>query len=136
MENRQEYEMYDYARHRAKQKKFLFFHFILFVLGSFAMFSINSFVQDTTIAPIWWPYAIGAWSFILFLHIINVTIVNRFMGKEWQDKQVAHLVELQKKKIEELRSKVERDFPLVDVRRDLHQEGGEVKADHDNEDIK
>ncbi|MVX36027.1 MULTISPECIES: 2TM domain-containing protein [Myroides] len=122
MDKENNYEMYDYARHRIKQKKYLFFHFVLFVLGSIAMFVINAFVQDTTVAPVWWPYAIGLWAFVLFLHFVNVTIVNRFMGKKWQDKQIARLIEQQKKKISELRTKVEKDFPLVDVKRDLNQQ--------------
>lgn len=117
------YEMYDYARNRIKQRKMLFFHLVVFVLGSILLFCFNGLVQDNT-APgymQWWPYAVGAWALFLFLHAVNVLIVNRFMGKRWEEKQVKRLVEMQEKRIKELRTKVEKDFPLVDTKRDLEQ---------------
>ena len=43
------------------------------------------------------------------------------MGQRWQDKEIQRLVLLQERKIDELRKKVEKDYPLVDVKRDLNQ---------------
>ena len=34
------------------------------------------------------------------------------MGKEWENKQMEHLVEKQKKKIAELQQRVEKEHPL------------------------
>ncbi|AJH13847.1 MULTISPECIES: 2TM domain-containing protein [Myroides] len=121
MKRDESYEMYEYARKRLKQRKMLFFHFVVFVLGSIAMFCFNGLVQDQTTVTIWWPYAIGIWALLVFLHAVNVLIVDRFMGKRWEDKQVRRLVELQEQRIKELRAKVEKDFPLVDTQRDLAQ---------------
>lgn len=115
------YEMYDYARSRIKQRKMLFFHFIVFVLGSILMFSFNGLVQDQNAIGYtkWWPYAVSVWALFVFLHAVNVLIVDRFMGKRWEEKQVKRLVEMQEKRIKELRTRVEKDFPLVDTQRDL-----------------
>lgn len=121
MKDQREFQAFEYAKSRVKQRKLLFFHFVVFVLGSILLYCVNNFIQDPILSGVWWTYAVGIWAVLLFLHIVNVVIVNRFMGKEWQDKQIIYLVELQKQKIEELRKKVEKDFPLVDVKRDLKQ---------------
>ena len=137
MQKDKSFEMYDYARKRIKQKKILFFHFIVFVLGSLLLYVFNTFIQSpssasvTTVEPvgvesvnsvaIWWPYVVGIWALALFFHAVNVLVVNRFMGQRWQDKEIQRLVLLQERKIDELRKKVEKDYPLVDVKRDLNQ---------------
>lgn len=121
MKDNQTIEQYEYARQTIKQRKMLFFHFVVFVLGSILFFCFNEFVQDSTVSSTWWPYAVGFWALLLFLHGVNVLIVNRFMGKRWQEKQLERLIHAQQLKINELRAKVEKDFPLVDVKRDLNQ---------------
>ncbi|MHC5200629.1 2TM domain-containing protein [Myroides sp. LJL119] len=121
MEARQEYKMYDYAKRRIKQRRLLFFNFVLFVLGGILMFCINNFIQDPITVSQWWLWVCSIWAVVLFIQFVNVFIVERFMGKAWQDKEIERLIDLQKKKIEELRKKVEKDFPLVDVKRDLAQ---------------
>ncbi|MEC4116776.1 2TM domain-containing protein [Myroides phaeus] len=126
MDNKNPYEAYDYARRRVKQKKLLFFHFAVFFLGSVLMFCFNAFIQDPANTVVWWPYAIGAWSILVFLHAVNVLIVDSFMGKKWEDKQVKRLIEKQEERIKELRARVEKDFPLVDVKRDLDQKNTDV----------
>lgn len=122
MKDNQTIEQYEYARQTIKQRKMVFFHFVVFVLGSILLYCFNEFVQDPTLSSIWWPYAVGFWALLLFLHGVNVLIVNRFMGKRWQEKQLERLIHAQQQKINELRAKVEKDFPLVDVKRDLNQE--------------
>lgn len=122
MNNNETIEQYEYARRTIKQRKMLFFHFVVFVLGSILFVCFNEFVQDKTVTVTWWPYAVGAWAIVVFLHAVNVLVVNRFMGKHWQEKQLEILIHKQQQKINELRAKVEKDFPLVDVKRDLKQD--------------
>ncbi|MGL5274889.1 2TM domain-containing protein [Myroides marinus] len=121
MRRDESYEMYDYARQKIKQKKMLFFHFVVFVLGSILLFCFNGLVQDQNAVGYtkWWPYAVSAWALFIFLHAVNVLIVDRFMGKRWEEHQIKRLVEMQEKRIKELRAKVEKDYPLVDTKRDL-----------------
>jgi hypothetical protein len=71
-------EQYEYAKQRVKQKKMLFFHFVVFVLGSLLMFCVNTFVQDPAVSSVWWPYAIGIWSWVVFFLGVNFFFLNRF----------------------------------------------------------
>ncbi len=54
----------------------------------------------------WFVYAILAWLFLLLYHTINVFITHKFMGKDWEKQQLEKLVAKQKKRIEELKTKV------------------------------
>lgn len=104
------HELYEDARKRVKQKKLLFFHFVVFVLGSLLMYVSNEFLMQDPTAFKWYPWAITIWTFLLALHAINVLIVDSFMNKKWERTQIDKLIEKQKLKIEELKKKVEQDF--------------------------
>jgi len=60
----------------------------------------------------WFVYAILIWLFFLVYHVINVYITHKFMGKEWEKRQLDILVTKQKTRIAELKSKVEKEFPI------------------------
>ncbi|WP_413513670.1 2TM domain-containing protein [Myroides odoratus] len=122
MEKTEAIKQYEYAKHRIKQRKMLLFHLVVFVLGSMVLYGINMWVKDPQLVGVWWTYAVGAWALLLVFHIINVLVVNRFMGPAWKEREIERLIALQQEKIRELRAKVEKDFPLVDVKRDLNQE--------------
>lgn len=106
----EQHELYENARKRTKQKKRLYFHFVLFIVGSVFLFVLNrvlkvgeGFMED------WFVWAILLWSFFWILHFINVFITQRFMGKEWERKQTEKLVAKQEKKIEKIQKKLERE---------------------------
>jgi Zn-dependent protease with chaperone function len=103
---REQHELYEYARKRIKQKKVLYFHFVLLILGSIFMFIANHFgaFGYTTNWAIW---AITAWLFLFIMHFIKVFITDRFMNKEWERAQTERLIALQEKKIAQLQTKVE-----------------------------
>lgn len=128
MQDNQEYKMYDYAKARIKQKRLLLFHFILFTLGSILMYCINNFIQDPLLVGDWWMWAVSVWAVVLLIQVVNVVFVERFMGKAWQDREMERLIALQRKKIEELRKTVEKDFPLVNVKRDLAQPEDQIEG--------
>ena len=104
------HELYEDARKRVKQKKLLFFHFVVFVLGSLLMYVSNEFLMQDPTAFKWYPWAVTIWAFLLALHAVNVLIVDSFMNKKWERTQIDKLIEKQKLKIEELQKKVEQDF--------------------------
>lgn len=105
-----QHELYEDARIRVKQKKKLFFHFVVFILGSIFLYIANEYlVQDTTVK--WYLWATSIWALIFVLHAINVLIVNRFMNKKWERTQIDKLMEKQLKKREELERQVEKQFP-------------------------
>lgn len=109
------HELYEDARKRVKEKKLLFFHFVVFVLGSILMYVSNVYLVQDPLAVKWYPWAIASWAFILALHMVNVLIVNSFMNKKWERDQIDKLMAKQARKIEELRLKVEQDTPSKSV---------------------
>lgn len=107
MENNQ-HELYEYARGRMKQKKRLYFHFVLFFVGSIFFLIIHR-VLDLDIYPgsNWDVWAILIWAFIFILHFIRVFITDSFMNKNWERDQIDKLVAKQERKIQQLQSKVD-----------------------------
>ncbi|MCS4237614.1 hypothetical protein M2306_002341 [Myroides gitamensis] len=122
MEKTEAIKQYEYAKNRIKQRKMLLFHFVVFLLGSIVLYGINMWVKDPQIVGVWWTYAVGAWGLLLLFHVINVLVINRFMGPAWQEREIERLIAIQQEKIRQLRAKVEKDFPLVDVKRDLNHD--------------
>ncbi|TRX42355.1 2TM domain-containing protein [Flavobacterium restrictum] len=103
-----QHEQYEYARSRLKQKKRLYFHFVLFVLVSIFLFVANHFFE---ICPQtnWCIWVITFWLFLFTLHFIKVFITDRFMNKNWERDQINRLMALQEKKISQLQHKIEED---------------------------
>ncbi|MGZ9674873.1 2TM domain-containing protein [Flavobacterium sp. GNP001] len=102
------HEQYEYARRRIKQKKRLYFHFVVFVLGSL-LFFITSLLSENLLIQNSYLYVITLWLFLFILHFIKVFITDRFMNKNWERDQIERLVALQQKKIKELETKVAND---------------------------
>lgn len=101
------YDLYVYARKRIKQKKRLYFHFVLFLLGSLFLFIANRFFDfGNTADQNWCIWAITIWLFIFMLHFIKVYITDRFMNKNWEKEQIERLIALQQKKMIQLESKI------------------------------
>lgn len=111
-----ERQLYENARTRARQKKRLFQHFVIFLVGAILLIVLNVVIgYREDFMPLgynWFVWAILAWSFFFFIHVINVWVTNSFMGKEWEQQQLEKLVAKQRERIAELQKKVERDHPL------------------------
>ena len=101
-----QHEMYEYARLRIKQKKTLYFHFVLLFLGSLFLFVINKLMHIGQ-PNNWFIWAISVWVFIFILHFIKVFITDSFMNKKWERDQIDRLISKQEKKIEQLKIEVE-----------------------------
>lgn len=105
---REQHELYEYARKRLKQKKGLYFHFVLLFLVSLFIFvstKIFNFSPDSN----WYIWLITVWLFLFILHFIKVYITDRFMNKNWEREQIDRLVALQQKKIAELETHIIED---------------------------
>ncbi|MGI0108242.1 2TM domain-containing protein [Salinimicrobium sp. WS361] len=104
------------AQMRARQKRRLYQHFIVFLLGSVVLILLNViFDIGRNINPFgidWFVWAIIFWVLLLLIHVFNVFITNKFFGKDWENEQIDRLVAKQQKKIAELQKKVEKDYPL------------------------
>lgn len=100
-------ELIEYAQKRIKQKKRLYIHFVIFLIGAVFLILANTILgigKDFTIAGIdWFVYAILIWLFLFVYHFVNVFITNKFMGKDWEKQQLDKLVSQQQKRIEKLK---------------------------------
>lgn len=104
------HEQYEYARRRIKQKKSLYFHFVVFILGSLLLFLGHSFLESNVVSD-WYLWIITFWLFLFILHFIKIFITDRFMNKNWEREQIDRLVALQKKKVDQLQIQVENNEP-------------------------
>ena len=106
---KEQHELYEYARKRLNQKKGLYFHFVLFVLGSIFMFIANCFSAFGYTSN-WSAWIITIWLFLFTLHFIKIYITDRFMNKNWEKEHIDRLVAKQQKKIDQLQAEIENDF--------------------------
>jgi hypothetical protein len=97
----EQHELYEYARQRIKQKKRLYFHFVLSSLVSIFSIIINKFlgVYDETN---WFMWVITVLSFLFTLHFIRVFITDSFLNKKWERTQIDRLIQKQERRIEQL----------------------------------
>lgn len=125
------HELYEDARKRVKQKKLLFFHLVVFVLGSILMYVSNVFLTQDPNAFKWYPWAIAIWAFFFAFHAINVLIVDSFMNKKWEREQIDKLVKKQQAKLLELEAKIAKEYPL-EVEKAIEREQLESKPTSDD----
>ncbi|TBW30281.1 2TM domain-containing protein [Gramella sp. KN1008] len=108
-------ELYENARKRTREKKRLFQHFVIFLIGAVFLIVLNVVIgYKEEFQPLgynWFVWAVLLWALIFLVHFFNVFIVNSFMGKDWEAKQVDRLVKKQKEKIARLQEQVEREHP-------------------------
>jgi dihydrofolate reductase len=111
--NQEQLELIQNAQRRVKQKKRLYAHFVIFLIGGLFLVLANTVlgIGDTVkIFDIdWFVFAILIWLFFLLYHIFNVFVTNKFMGKEWEKIQLDKLVTKQKLRIEKLKSQLEKE---------------------------
>jgi hypothetical protein len=110
----EQHELLEYAQKRIKQKKRLFSHFVIFLIGCGFLILINKILKYGE-AYDWFVWAILFWAFLLVLHAFNVFVTHKFMGQDWERRQRERLVELQKKRISEIQKEIETDFPLSNI---------------------
>lgn len=106
---KEQHELYEYARRRIKQKKRLYFHFVLLLIGSLFLFVAHNFF-DFSSNTNWHIWLITFWFFIFILHFIKVYITDRFMNKNWEREQIDRLVSQQQKKIDQLQAKIKNEI--------------------------
>jgi len=108
--------LYENAHRRIKQKKRLATHAVFFVAGAVILIVINVVLgygaDFTPFNTDWFVSAIIVWLFFLLVHAIKVFVVNKLMGKEWEEAQMHKLVEKQLNKISKLQAKVDKSHPI------------------------
>ena len=107
----EQHELYENARNRIKQKKRLYYHFIVFLVGSVFLIVLNKFLNIWEQFD-WFVWAILIWFFLFILHFINVFVTNKFMNKDWERKQTEKLVLKQELKIAKLEKEIAQEAKL------------------------
>jgi dihydrofolate reductase len=97
------------AQKRIKQKKRLYYHLVIFIIGSALLVLINVVLglgEDVTLfGTKWFVWAVFLWLFAFLFHAIDVYVTNKYMGKEWEAKQLETLVAQQEERIATLKQK-------------------------------
>ncbi|MGB5819633.1 MAG: 2TM domain-containing protein [Saonia sp.] len=112
--NLQQHELLESAQTRIRQKKRLYTHFVVFLVGSVFLILINKILKYGEEYN-WFVWAITFWAFLLAIHTFDVLVTKKFMGKEWERQQREKLVLKQKQRIAELQKEIETDFPLTNI---------------------
>ena len=89
-------ELIENAQKRIIQKKRLYIHFVIFLIGSIFLIVLNLVLgYGSDFKPFnteWFVWAILIWLFLLLYHVFNVFITHNFMGKAWEKQQLEKLV--------------------------------------------
>ncbi len=102
MEIKEQHEVYEKARKRVQQKKRLYYHFVIFLIGSVFLIVLNTFLKVGEQFGEWFKYAVALWFFVWLIHFVNVFITNRFFGKDWELSQTEKLIAKHQKKLDKL----------------------------------
>lgn len=114
--DREQHEQLEYAHKRIKQKKDLYVHFVLFLIGSVFLILINKILKYGEEYN-WFIWAITFWAFLFVVHVVNVYITQKFMGIDWERAQREKLIVKQKQRIKELQNEIETDFPMTNYKK-------------------
>lgn len=108
--DKEQLELIQNAQRRIKQKRRLYIHFVIFLIGAVFLIFLNTVLgigETTRIFNMdWFVFAILAWLFIFVYHLFNVFITHKFMGHAWEQEQLDKLVRKQKERIAQLEKTV------------------------------
>src|SRR5690606_27106847 len=104
-------ELLKNAQKRIKQKKRLYIHFVIFLIGAVFLIIANLLIGVgegvTLFGKDWFVFAILIWLFLFIYHLFNVFITHKFMGKAWEEDQLQKLISKQKERIQILKQNLE-----------------------------
>jgi len=132
---KEQHELYENARNRTIQKKRLYYHFIVFIVGAIFLILLNKILKvGETVVENWFVWAITLWLFFFVLHFINVFVTHRFMGKEWKRIQTEKLIQKQELRIAKLEKEMSNEAALkAEKAQELYNfEKDKKKSDLDN----
>ena len=123
------------AQRRIRQKKRLYVHFVIFLIGALFLILANTVLgigKDVQLFQIdWFVFAILAWLFIFVYHVITVFVTDRFMGKKWEQEQLDNLVAKQQERIDQLKQKFLKEETLI-AQSEAYNESKDAPAQANN----
>ena len=102
------------AQYRINQKKRLYAHFVIFLIGSVFLVLLNKIFKYGETYD-WFVWAILFWAFLFVIHAFNVFVTQKFMGKDWERSQREKLGAKQRQRIQEIQKEIETEFPLSQI---------------------
>ena len=115
--NEDQIALIEYAQNRIRSKKRLFFHFSIMIIGFISMLTSNlifEFKKDIILFEFPWSYWLcSTWFFLFFIHLFNIYVTNKFMGKMWEKNQMKKLVNKQQIKIAEIKTELEKEARII-----------------------
>lgn len=110
--DKEQLHLIENAQRRIKQKKRLYYHFVIFLIGGIFLIVLNTVIgvgeQTKILGQDWFVFAILLWLFIFIFHLFNVFVTHKFMGKSWEEVQLSKLVSKQKEGIAKLQTEVKK----------------------------
>ena len=104
-------ELLEYAQKRIRQKKFLYYHFVLFLFVSAITLSLDyvfNIATDFNLLEYPWSFwVVFSWFFLFIFHVFNVYVTERFINKSWIKNQKNKLIKIQKLEIENIKAKMD-----------------------------
>ena len=115
--NEDQITLIENAQSRIKSKKRLFFHFSLMIISVICLLISNlifEFKKDIVLFDYPWSYWVcSLWLILFFVHLFNVYVTNKLIGKEWEKKQMKKLVDKQQIKIAEMKTELEKEARVI-----------------------
>ncbi|XCF05870.1 dihydrofolate reductase [Tamlana crocina] len=115
--DKEQLELIENAQKRIKQKKRLYVHFVLFLIGAIFLIVANTVLgigEDVTLfGKEWFLFAILLWLFFFLYHLFNVFVTHKFMGKAWEKQQLEKLVAKQQDRIEKIKQGLVKEETLL-----------------------
>lgn len=137
--DKEQLELIQNAQRRIKQKKRLYIHFVVFLIGAVFLILANTVLgigKDVQLFGIdWFVYAIFAWLFFFVYHIFNVFVTHKFMGKEWEKQQLDKLIAKQQQRIEKLKEDLLKEEKLMAQNQVYNETSSEKTTQKATEDI-
>ncbi|MCK0129914.1 dihydrofolate reductase [Flavobacteriaceae bacterium F08102] len=106
MDSKEQVTLFEKARKRAVAKKQVYYHFVIFLIGSVFLIVLNTVFNVGEQYGEWFKYAVAIWLFVWIFHFVNVFITHRFFGKEWVQNETAKLMAKHDVKVKELEKKL------------------------------
>lgn len=104
-------ELLEYAQKRIRQKKFLYYHFVLFLFVSAITVSLDhvfNIASDVNLLEYSWSFwVVFSWFFLFIFHVFNIYVTGRFINKSWIKNQKNKLIKIQKLEIENIKAKMD-----------------------------
>lgn len=110
----EQHELLEHAQKRIRQKKGVFQHLVILVIGGLFFAVINKILKIGD-SHDWYIWVVMGWSFIWFIHLAQVFITDPFLGKDWERTQRERLLEKQKERIRQIEAEIEKTHPLPEL---------------------